>query len=374
MRSWQLLVYKHKQWIIASAVIIAAILLMLYLVANPSKHQRTKPAQSVVLAVAKSSNVPVYLSALGSVTPTHTVTVKTQVNGQLLRVLFQEGQMVKAGDLLAEIDPQPFQAAFTQSEGQLERDRATLVNARLDLKRYQTLWKQNSVSKQTLDTQTALVKQLEGTVKLDEGLVASARVNLAYCRITSPINGRVGLRLVDPGNFVQTSDTGLVVITTLNPITVLFTLPEDSIPAVMKSLNSGKKLVTQAYDREQKHLLATGTLLTIDNQIDPTTGTVKLRAQFPNNHNQLFPNQFVNVQLLVDILQKATLIPTAAIQQGVNGPFVYVTNNNETVNIKPVIVGVTEGDNTTITSGVMPGQSVVVEGADKLTDGATIKA
>jgi len=338
-----------------------------------TKKNTNKPVP-VVTAVVKSQNVPVYLSALGSVTATYTVTVKTQVNGRLLKVLFREGQTVKAGDLLAEIDPQLYQAQLTQYEGQLARDRALLANARLDLKRYQTLWRQNSVAKQVFDTQAALVKQYEGTVKLDEGLVDAARVNLAYCRITAPIDGFVGLRLVDEGNVVQTSDTtGLVVLNTINPITAIFAIPEDHIPAVQQQIKTGKTLSVQAYNRYQKQLLATGSLLTLDNQIDPTTGTVKLKAQFQNDDNRLFPNQFVNIQLLVDTLQNATVVPTAAIQYGSQGPFVYLLNTNNTVSVKPIVTGVTYGDVTVVLSGnILPKYIVVTEGADKLANGAAV--
>jgi multidrug efflux system membrane fusion protein len=339
-----------------------------------NKKQGMNQAVPVVTAIAQSRDVPVYFSALGSVIPTYTVTVKTQINGRLLKVFFKEGQNVKAGDLLAQIDPQFYQAQVTQFEGQLARDKALLVNAQIDLKRYQTLWRQDSVAKQTLDTQTALVKQYEGTVKLDQGLLDSARVNFAYCRIVSPIDGWVGLRLVDEGNLVQTSDVnGLVVINTVNPITVVFSIPEDQIPKVQKQIKAGKTLTVQAYDRSQKQLLATGSLLTIDNQIDPTTGTIKLKAQFQNDDHRLFPNQFVNVLLLADTLYNTIVVPTAAIQHGAQGTFVYRLNTNNTVSVKAVVVGVTQGDMTTISSGVLVRQIVVVEGADKLTNGSAVK-
>jgi len=332
-----------------------------------------KKPPTVVLATAHHENVPVYISALGSVTPLDSVTIKTQVSGQLTQVLFREGQTVKTSDLLIEIDSRPYEAQLTQYEGQLARDKAILANARLDLERYRKLSKQDAVSKQTLDTQTSLVKQYEGTVKSDQGQVANARVNLSYCRITSPINGRVGLRLVDPGNFVQPSDpSGLIVINTIRPITVVFSIPEDSVPQVMKAINSGKTLMAEAYDRAQSKLLTTGTLLTIDNQIDPTTGMVKLKAQFQNDDDILFPNQFVNIRLLVDQLSNVTTIPTAAIQHGVHGSFVYVVNADHIATIKPVVVGVTTGDNTVVTSGIAPGQFVVIEGTDKLTDGIEV--
>ena len=367
---------KQRFWYI-TLPLIALLFLLTHYYNNGLFNKRHKViAIPVTITTAKSSNVSVYLSALGTVTPTYNVTVKTQVNGVLSKVLFREGQTVKTGDVLAEIDPLPFQAQVTQFEGQLQRDLATLANAKVDLKRYDTLYRQNSISQQAWVTQAALVKQLEGTVKLDQGQLDVARINLGYCKITSPIDGRVGLRLVDPGNFVQTSDTnGIAVINTINPITVVFTLPEDNIPQVMKLVAANKQALVKAYDRNQQKLLAMGTLLTVDNQIDPTTGTIKLKAQFNNADYQLFPNQFVNVNLLVDVLQNATIVPTAAIQQGVKGPFVFLVNlKKNTVAVKPVIVGVTNDDDTTIANGIRPGQSVVIEGVDKLTDGTAIAA
>jgi multidrug efflux system membrane fusion protein len=355
------------------AVLIVLIIVIFF--RHCSFHKKTPPVAAipVVTALAKSSDVPIYLSELGAVTPVYTVTVRTQINGQLLQVLYKEGQMVKQGDLLAEIDPRPYQAQLTQYEGQLKRDQALLDNANVDLKRYQTLWRQDSVAQQTLATQLALVKQYEGTVKLDEGLIQGVKVNLIYCQITSPVTGRVGLRLVDPGNFVQTTDTtGLAVIATLQPITVIFSIPEDNIPEVLEQISTGQALTVKAYDRQQNKLLSTGKLLTLDNQVDPTTGTVKLRAEFDNKDNKLFPNQFVNANLLVKILPKATVVPTAAVQHGAQNNFVYLLNKNDTVSMKPVIVGVAFGGNTVIKSGVLPGQFVVIQGVDRLTDGAKV--
>jgi len=361
---------KPRFWL---AVLLGIVLL--FLLQHCSKHHAKQARDTsipVVLAVAKSQTVPVYLSALGAVTPTYSVTIRTQVNGQLVRVLFREGQMVKAGDLLAEIDARPYQAQLMQYEGQLARDKALLANAQLDLKRYQTLWRQDSVAKQTLDTQAALVKQDEGAVKLDEGLVQTAQVNLIYTKIVAPIDGRIGLRLVDPGNFIQTSDTaGIAVINMLNPITVVFTIPEDNVPEVTAQMKAGATLAVEAYNREKTRLLATGKLLTIDNQIDPATGTVKLKAQFSNENNALFPNQFVNVKLLVKQLQNAVVVPTAAIQHGTQNAFVYVANKDNTVSMKTVTTS-TAIENETVVTGLSAGQAVVVEGADKLTDGAKI--
>jgi multidrug efflux system membrane fusion protein len=364
----------HRQprfWL--KVAIILFILLILKHCSSYFSRSHTPPGQPIVSAVAKKRDVPIYLSGLGAVTPTYSVTVHTQVSGQLWHVYFQEGQLVKAGDLLAEIDPRPYEAQLTQYEGQLARDKALLANATLDLHRYQTLWKQNSVSKQVLDTQASLVQQDAGNVKLDEGLIESTKVNLIYCHITSPINGRIGLRLIDPGNLVQPSDTtGLAIINMLNPITVVFSLPEDDIPELLAQMQSGKALTIEAFDRQQTKLLATGKLITIDNQVDPTTGMVKLKAQFTNNDNRLFPSQFVNARLLLKTLSQATVIPTAAIQYGQSGnPFVYLVNQNNTVTTQSIHVGATI-ENDTVSEGVTPGQAVVIEGADKLVDGSPI--
>jgi multidrug efflux system membrane fusion protein len=334
---------------------------------------RNRPVPVVAEAVRRGE-IHVYLTGLGTVTPRNTVTVRTQVNGQLMRVAFQEGQMVHAGDLLAEIDPRPYQVQLLQAEGALARDQALLENARVDLKRYKTLYHQDSGSQQQWDTQKALVEQYAGAVKTDQGQIESTKLQLTYCRITAPISGRVGLRQVDPGNYVQTSDAaGLVVITEVQPIYVVFTLPADDLPAVLKEIRAGERLPVEAYDRNQKALLATGALETLDNQIDPTTGTIRLKARFPNADEALFPNQFVNARLLVRTLKDATLIPTAAVQRGVLGTYVYVADANKTVSARPVKLGPTEGDLTAVESGVKPGELVVVDGADKLREGAKVQ-
>jgi multidrug efflux system membrane fusion protein len=328
----------------------------------------------VLAAPVRKGNLDVYLYALGTVTPLNAVVVRGRVDGQLMRVAFEEGQMVKAGDLLAQIDPRPFEVQLTLATGQLARDQALLENARTDLERYRTLLAQDSISRQQVDTQESLVRQYEAAVQADRGGIDNAKLQLTHARVVAPIGGRVGLRLVDPGNIVRAGDAnGIVVITQLQPIGVVFPIPEDALPRVMKRLRARDRIPVDAYDRAQKERLGSGRLLTADNQIDTATGTIKLKAEFPNADGMLFANQFVNVRMPVETRANATLVPTAAIQRGAAGTFVYVVNDDLTVAVTPVQVGPTQGEVTAIDRGVSPGAKVVIDGADRLREGAKVE-
>ena len=340
-------------------------------VTKPDAGARPQP---VTLAAVHKGEIPIVDQALGTVTPPVSVTLRTQIAGQLQQIAFQEGQLVQKGDFLAQIDPRPYQMTLEQAEGALQRDQALLKDARVNLERYRKLVAQDSISKQQLDTQESLVQQYEGAVLTDQGQIDAAKLNLTYCHITAPATGRVGLRQVDAGNYVQTSDAnGIVVLTQLQPITVVFTLPEDQLPLVMKRLDTGAVLPVEAYDRTQSAKLAEGKLIAVDNQIDVSTGTVKLRAEFDNADNALFPNQFVNVRLRVDTLSDAIIAPQAAILRGVQGNFVYLVKEDHTVMMRVVKLGATHGDDVAITEGLAEGDKIVLEGTDKLRDGAKIK-
>jgi len=369
---------RRHWWLLILVLVLGA--LGWYVVSGRSGASKAKnaakpaaPPTAVLALPARKGDVGVYLNGLGTVTPLNTVTVKSRVDGQLMEVRFREGQLVKKGELLAVIDPRPFQVQLTQAEGQMARDAELLRNAQVDLQRYRQLWSQDSIPKQQLDTQDSLVRQYQAAVKIDQGQIDSARLQITYSRITAPVSGRVGLRQVDPGNMVHASDTnGLVLITQLQPSAVLFPIPEDSLPPVLAKLKSGAKLAVAAYDREQKQKLADGTLLTVDNQIDPTTGTVRLKALFPNLNNELFPNQFVNARLLLEVKRQTLLVPSAAIQRGPQGTFVYLVKADRTVSVRPVTIGVVQGDDTSVAAGIAEGELVVVDGAERLREGSKV--
>jgi multidrug efflux system membrane fusion protein len=360
---------------IAGLVAVGAIVaLRAHNAASPDAAKAGGPRPVPVVAeAAHTGDVRVFLSGIGAVTPLATVTVRSRVDGQLLTVRFEEGQTVHAGDLLAEIDPRPFQVQLSQAEGQLVRDQALLANAQVDLKRYRVLVAQDSIPTQQLDTQAALVHQYEGAVAADRGPIDAAKLQLDYSRITAPLTGRIGLRLVDPGNMVHANDAGgLAVITQMQPIAVVFTIPEDNLPPLREKLRAGATLPVEASDRDGSHQLATGTLLTTDNAIDPATGTVRVKAIFPNDDEALFPNQFVNARLVLDVHRDATLVPDVAIQHGTQGPFVFVVKGDHTVEARPVEVGAAENGSTSIEKGVAEGEQVVVDGAEGLRPGSSV--
>ena len=367
------------RWLFWLLLVLAIIGAVVWYYHRPSEQPKTGGRNQfggptpVAVATVQKGDMPVTLTGLGTVTPLATVTVKTQINGYLTEVAFQEGRMVKKGDFLAQIDPRPYQVALEQAEGQLAKDQALLKNAQLDLQRYNTLVAQNSIATQTRDTQVSLVAQDQAAIKTDQAQVDAQKLNLVYAHIVSPVTGRVGLRQVDAGNYVQTSDpNGIVVVTQLQPISVIFTLPEDNLPAVMKQVHAGASLPVTAYDRTGTAVLGKGRLETVDNQIDTTTGTVKLRATFDNEQEILFPNQFVNVQLLVNTMKGVGIVPTAAIQHGAPGAFVYVVKPDQTAAVKQVKLGPSDGQHIAVLDGLQPGEQVVVDGSDRLREGAKV--
>jgi multidrug efflux system membrane fusion protein len=375
---------RARRWIgqfpIRFVVIVVGSLLLIGLIYFLSHNQpaprrgRFGEAQPVGIARVTKGSMPITLDALGTVTPLATVTVRPQVSGPVMKFNFTEGQMVKKGDVLAEIDPRPFQAALAQARGQLNRDQAALANAKTDLSRYQSLWDQKAISQQQLATQRATVKQDEGVVASDQGNVDAAALNLGYTKVVSPIDGRAGIRQVDVGNLVQAGQAnGIVTVTQIEPMSVIFSIPEDNIDRIMARMNGGAMLQADAFDRTQTRKLASGTLSAVDSTIDTTTGTVKLRAMFDNADNELFPNQFVNIHLLIDTLRGQTLVPTAAIQRGAQGTFVFIVNPDKTVAMRSVTTGATDGTHTVIGKGLKPGDTIVVDGADRLSEGSLVE-
>ncbi len=376
--AWRKFASAHRQVLIGAGVLLGFLLLAWLL-----KSHGTRPANGgrfaaggpmpVVTARATTGDMPITLIGLGTVTPLATVTVQSQISGQIMHIAFKEGQTVKAGDPLIQIDPRPYQVALEQAQGALARDKALLANARVDLDRYQTLFAQDSIAEQQLATQKSLVAQYAGAVLTDQGQIDAAKLNLTYAHIVSPIHGRVGLQQVNVGNYVTPAEpNGLVVVTQLKPVTVVFTLPEDEIPSLLQRMRGGTTLPVAAWDRSNTRQLASGTLQSIDSQIDTTTGTIRLKALFANDDESLYPQQFVNVLLLLDTLHGATLIPQSGVQRGAPGTYVYAVNADQTVSARKVTVGPGDANNVTITAGLKPGDMVVVDGSDKLKDGAKV--
>jgi multidrug efflux system membrane fusion protein len=368
-------------WLVVALVLVGAYLVRARWTAAAAAASAATAKASAARAVPVLSgkvqrrDVPVYLSGLlGTVTPLNTVTVHTRVDGQLISVAYKEGEFVHAGDVLAEIDPRPFQAQLEQAQGQLARDQAQLQNAKVDLERYKTLYAEDSVAKQQLDTQQATVVQDEGVIQSDQANVSTAQLNLTYSRITAPLTGRIGLRLVDPGNIVHAADPGgLLVITQIQPIAVMFPIPEPALAKVLPKVRSGTTLVVDAYDRDQAKLLATGKVLTLDNQVDVATDSVKVKAVFPNTNDALFPNQFVNPRVLVDTLKNVLVVPSAAVQRGPQATYVFVIKADQTVDMRTVDVQLAQGDDTVVKSGVAAGETVVTDGLDKLQPGTLVQ-
>lgn len=372
--------HRSHAWIWILLVVVLAIAALIYYrrqqaAAEAAKAKAAAANRSVPITTGtvRQGPIGIYINALGTVTPVYTATITSRVDGQIFSVNYREGQMVRKGDVLVEIDPRPYQAALTQAQGTLAHDEALLSEARIDLDRYQLAFNRNAIAKQQLDDQNQTVRQYEGSVKNDQGTVASAATNLDYATIKAPIDGRVGLRLLDPGNIVTSgSTTPLVVITQLQPITVIFSVAEDYLPQIQKQLRLGNKMSVEALDRAQQTKLATGSLLTLDNQVDTTTGTVRLKAIFPNQDLSLFPSQFVNARLLVDTQQKANLVPAAAIQRNAQGTFVYVIKPDQTATMQTITVGTSDAGLTAV-EGLQPGDEIAITGFDKLQDGAKVK-
>jgi len=378
VRSWlDKAIQRWRLWLVVLAVAVAG---LYYFIARsgPDSSTQEPPAGShtivpVAAVPAKLGDLNQYISAIGTVTAYNTVTIKSRVDGALDKINFTEGQLVKAGDLLAEIDPRPYQVQLEQAEGTLAKDVASLENAKVTFARDKELFKQNALARQDLDNQETAVGQYAGSIESDKGAVDNAKLQLTYSRITSPITGRVGLRLVDPGNIIHATDTtGFAVITQLQPIAVDFSIPEDDLPSLETAMKTDPQLPVEAYDRDFKHKLATGKLLTTDNQIDQSTGTIKLKASFPNEDNALFPNQFVNAKLLVNTIHNAILIPAAGLQRSQQGSFVYVVKPDQTVEMRSVTVGATQGDVIAIDKGLAAGDLVVTDGVDKLQQGSHV--
>jgi multidrug efflux system membrane fusion protein len=364
-------------WIVV-LVVVAALAWRYWPASAPAPDAQTQnatggPPQTVRDAAATTGDMPITIDALGAVTPLATITVKTQIAGRLMEVGFQEGQMVKQGDFLAQIDSRPYEATLAQAQAQLAKDTSLYEQAQADLARYETLVKQDSIARQQVEDQQFLVAQDKAAMGSDQAQIDTAKLNISYCHITSPVAGRVGLRQVDPGNYLQPSDTtGIVIVTEIDPISVVFSTAEDNLPQIAARMNAGAKLTATAYDRTNSKALASGTVSTYDNQIDLTTGTFKVRAQFDNPDGALFPNQFVNIKLLVDTISGATLAPNAAIQIGASGSFAYVVNADSTVAVRKVTTGVADAKNTVIVSGLKPGENVVIDGVDRLRDGVKV--
>jgi multidrug efflux system membrane fusion protein len=368
--------FVRRHWVIIIVTIVIVIAGIIFIRSNMTgkKSLNGERPQPVTAVMTNKADFDVYLKGLGTVIPANTVTVKSQVSGQLISVHFKEGQHVNKDDLIAEIDPRPFQVQLMQAEGQLARDEAFLKNAKSDLALYKQLIAQDSIAAQQVTTQEALVKQYLGVIETDKGQIANAKLQLIYARVIAPITGRVGLRQVDPGNMVQVTDpNGIVVITQLQPVTVVFSLPQDNLTILMKRWNAGATLPVQAYDQEGKVLLASGKLLAVDNQIDTTTGTIKLKSIFDNKDNNLFPNQFVNVRLKVDTLHDAIVMSSAAVQRGSIGTFAYVVKDDKSVTVRMLKLGPAEGDNVVVMEGLAPGESVVTVGGDKLREGTKVE-